>query len=31
VAAFVLLVIVIALNAVVVRLSGGRARADGTV
>jgi len=29
-AAFVLLVIVIALNAVVVRLSGGRARADGT-
>jgi phosphate transport system permease protein len=30
-AAFVLLVIVIALNALVVRLSGGRARADGTV
>jgi phosphate transport system permease protein len=29
-AAFVLLVIVIVLNAVVVRLSGGRARADGT-
>ena len=30
-AAFVLLVIVIALNAVVLRLSGGRTRADGTV
>jgi phosphate transport system permease protein len=30
-AAFVLLVIVIALNAIVVRLSGGQARADGTV
>jgi len=30
-AAFVLLVIVIGLNAIVVRLSGGQARADGTV
>jgi phosphate transport system permease protein len=30
-AAFVLLVIVILLNAIVVRLSGGQARADGTV